>query len=137
MFSEEYLNTGLFVARSFDGENHRFVYNKDTDQFYSIEDEKLIKTFVIKPNPWIHYQDGHFKIYSVCKNRSIIQDYIIDPSIFYDLVSSGKVMYSKLAADLYGLPIEYACDREYHKRDYKTSKNKELVLSNLRRGKFN
>lgn len=137
MFSEEYLKTGIFVAKAFDETIYQFIYNRETKQFYSCDNKKIIRRLVLKPNPWIYYEDGQFEIFATCRRKSIIQDYIIDPDVFYDLVSCGKIVYSKMVADMYDLPIEYAYDKEYHTRDYKHSKNKMLVLNNLRNGNFN
>lgn len=146
MLNEELRGTKVVLVQTFDNNCHIFSLVKDRDQYYLKyeNDSRLIKKMVIKPDFWVFYKDGGYEqgvdlLKPIISQYSKVlsMNYDIDPEIFEILINSRLISYSKAMADLYNFDERYSSDYKYHRRDYKHSKNKQLVLEKQRKGIFN
>lgn len=146
MLDETFSGSRSIVVESFDYNCHWFELVDINDEYYlKYEyDSKLITKLVIKPDLWVIYKDGGYehginllKPINLSQKKVLSMEFHIDPEIFDTLIENKLISYSKAMADLYDLPVEFSRDYLYHHRDYKHSKNKELVLEKWKNGIFN
>ena len=146
MLNEEIRGSRGILVESFDYNCHWFELVDIKDECYlkCEHDSKLITRLVIKPDLLVFYQDGGYeqgvnllKPINLKEKKVLAMEFHIDPEIFDILIHNKLISYSKAMADLYDLPIELSRDYLAHRRDYKHSKNKELVLEKWKNGVFN
>ena len=146
MIDNELKGSKSIVVQTFDYNCHVFNLISDNNQYYLMyeNDSKLITKLIIKPDLWVFYKDGGYdhgikllKPLNPFENKVLSMDFSIDPEIFNISINNELISYSKAMADLYQFPIAYSKDIKYHHNDYKRSKNKNLILSNMKQGKFN
>lgn len=146
MLDECLRGTNTIVVETFDYNCHVFNLVNDNDKFYIQyeKDLRLISKLVIKPDLWVFYKDGGYehgvnllKPLNLKAKKVLASEFYIDPDIFDYLISNELISYSKAMADLYDFEPEYSRDYNYHRRDYKHKKNKDVVLKKLRLGQFN
>jgi len=146
MLNEIIRGRGSIVVETFDYNYHEFeLIEKDSKYYLKYQnDYKLITKLVIKPDLWVFYKKGGYehgvnllKPVSLARKKVLAWDFHIDPEIFDILIENKLITYSKAMADLYDLPVELSRDYFSHRRDYKHSKNKELVLERWKKGMFN
>lgn len=146
MLDQELRGTNALIVETFDNNSHVFYcIEEDGLHYFKMEgDSRLITRLIIKPDLWVFFKNGGYDhgvsllkpiIPSIKKNLAM--NFYIDPDIFDDLIKDGLISYSKAMADLYNLPISYSRDIQYHRNDYKRTKNKEMVLSKMKQGVFN
>lgn len=146
MLDEGLTGSSVILVETFDHNNHIFYAVRLDNQLLLKHEgtDSLISKLIIKPDLWAIFTDGTYKqgieLLKPChssEKKVLAKNYYIDPEVFGDLVDNNTISYSKGMADLYDFPIEYASDVEFHKRDYKHHKTKELTLNKMRNGQFN
>ena len=146
MLDESLRSTNTMVVETFDNNCHVFnLISSNNKHYFQYENiKKYIDKIIIKPDLWVFYVNGGYEqgvklLKPIFKNvkKVLARNFYIDPEIFNTLIKEGLIVYSKAMADLYDLPIEFSKDYSIHTRDYKHSKNKELVLTKLKNGIFN
>lgn len=135
MLDERLAGTGIIEAVLDNGDIYHFIYDDVNDELMFKEKMQVIDFLVMRPNPFIVGE--RLERLKRKGDDPLVMDYHIDPEVVSKLVQGRKVKYSTFCADLYELPRDSAFDIQYHKRDYKRSKNKELILAQAKAGKFN
>lgn len=146
MLDNNLIGTNMIVVDTFDYNSHVFGLVLDENKYYLKleQNSNLIKKLIIKPDIWVFFKDGGYeqgvnllKPINPLMNKVLAMDFNIDPDIFELLINNKLISYSKAMADLYGFDPKFSSDYFYHSRDYKRSKNKQLVLEKFKRGQFN
>ena len=146
MLSEIIRGSRSIVVETFDYNYHEFELIEKDDKYYLKfqHDPRLINKLVIKPDLLAFYENGGYeqgvkllKPINLARGEVLAWDFQIDPEIFDILMENKLITYSKAMADLYDLPVELSRDYLSHRRDYKHSKNKKLVLERWKNGIFN
>ena len=133
----------MIVVETYEGKGYEFdIHRIDKKVFFTFEHEKrLIKSIIMKPNPIIEYADGVTitftqKLASLNKSISLVKDCYIDEEDLNLLTDLKVFNYSYITGELFNLPVKKARDYQYHKTDFKRTKNKELVLTRYKNNMF-